>query len=641
VGVPSGNIAAGTRVGPFRVEGVLGRGGMGFVYRALDASGRAVALKVFPSDSFDDPRFVLRFKAEGETASKVQHENVTRCYGAGEERGVHYIAFELVPGGSLQDRLKTGRLDWRDAARFGAEIASALAAIHAVGIVHRDLKPANVLVDEKGRAKLADFGIARAGMSRLTRTGELLGTLEYMAPELADGGAAVDERADLYSLGATVFALATGRPPFEGAGPALIYAHMKTPPPSASRLVASVPPELDRILERLLAKDPAGRGTASATARDLLALSRGGGGAKRRRGVLVAALVVPLVVATGAVVIASLGSEAAPPPPSPRLAPRVVPIAPAPAAAPPDWFRALPADRRPRLPLTGGLSFGPGKGEYVNASDGSVLVYVPPGTFMMGADPDDLGMTRKIWEDAIPRHLVRLSGYFIGKYEVSNAQWAKQWKGTTLAESQGGRVVTEDLHPVKRLANWRTPAGDGVASLPDRPVVQITLAEAVEYARSVGLRLPTEAEWERAAGWDGTTLHRFPWIGDGPPGPGLANVQTLLRASAEESLEDVKANQDGASPVGALNMCGNAAEMVLDFYDSKVYATRAGTTVVDPCVTTGDARYPRDHVVRGGSFRDDVDYVTVPYRAFREENERTNSEGFRVALSEDGSPRPR
>jgi formylglycine-generating enzyme required for sulfatase activity len=622
---------------------------MGVVYRAVDPSGQPVALKVLPGDYFEDPRLVLRFKAEGETAAKVRHANVTRCYGTGEEKGRYYIAFELVPGGSLQDRLKKGRLEWREAARFGAEIASALEAIHAAGIVHRDLKPANVLVDE-GHAKLADFGLARTEtVSRLTRTGELLGTLEYMAPELAEGGKAVDERADLYSLGATLYALVTGEPPFKGQGAALIAAHINRPPPSASDIVTELPADFDRVIHRLLSKAPSGRGTASAAARELLALAEARSHERKGRGVVLAGAGAAVAVA-GIVAVMALRRSDAPAPPPPVAANVGGPRAPAAAVAsahvagPPGWFRDLREDQRPHLPLTEGLSFGKAPGEYVNEGDGSVLVYVPPGEFTMGVAHDDPANSHGAYEDCGPQRHVRLSGYFIGKYELSNAQWAAHWKGATLGEREGGTLVSEkDGYLVRAnapTASWKTPLGDGVACAPENPVVQISVREAIEYARSVGLRLPTEAEWERAAGWDGKELRTYPW-GEDQPRPGLANVRYIIaQEGMRNGLASANANPESASPVGALNMCGNAGEMVLDLYDKDFYG-KGKEPFLDPCSTAGDEGHAGDCVVRGGSYEEMATTVTVPYRSHAHGDERSNILGFRVALSEDRSPRPR
>src|SRR5262249_51328910 len=163
---------------------------MGAVYEALDANGRTVALKVLTLDATED--VLARFRIEAQAASRVDHPNVVRVFQLGRDprTGEAFLTTELLPGGCLHDRLGAeGRLPWREAARLGAEIATGLDAIHAAGLIHRDLKPANVLFDGSGRPKIADFGLARITESvaqRLTRTGEVLGTPEYLAPEQAD-----------------------------------------------------------------------------------------------------------------------------------------------------------------------------------------------------------------------------------------------------------------------------------------------------------------------------------------------------------------------------------------------------------------------------------------------------------------------
>ncbi|HZU99083.1 MAG TPA: bifunctional serine/threonine-protein kinase/formylglycine-generating enzyme family protein, partial [Planctomycetota bacterium] len=497
-------IGPGSRLGPYQIVALLGRGGMGAVFRAVDASGQVVALKVLPGDHAADRRFVERFKREGAAASRIRHDHITRCHGTGEDRGTLYLALELVSGGSLADRLKAGPLDWREAARFGAEIARALMALHAAGIVHRDLKPANVLVDEKGRAKLTDFGLARdRDADRLTRTGELLGTLEFMAPEMAEGGAAVTESADLYCLGATVHCLVTGRPPFPGSGPELVMKHINSPAPAASSIVPGTPPELDRVLLRLLSKQPQERGSAEQAARELEAVARGEVSGSRSR-ILLAGVALLGVAAVVLALVVFMGRTE--PTPAPAV---VAPVdsrkeaVPAPKNPPP-WFFQLPEDARPALPLPGELRIDDEHpGDYVNPVDGSVLVYVPAGTFLMGWPEDEMFHDEDGTKDARPVHEVKLSAYFIGKYEVSNAQFARYAAATkvvTLAEVRKRGFLNhggpESLP--QEGATWRNPRGLKRYGDED-PVVQITWEEAKRYAAWARLRLPTEAEWERAA----------------------------------------------------------------------------------------------------------------------------------------------
>jgi WD40 repeat protein len=278
---------------------------MGTVYRAIDeAAGRPVALKVIAPALVRDERFRRRFDREARAGAALSHPNVVAVHGLEEVGGRLVLALELLPGGSLADRLKRqGRLDWRAAAAIAAAVARGLEAIHAAGIVHRDLKPENVLFDAKGRPKIADFGLAGKvegsvlGASRgsLTQTGEVLGTPEYLSPEQADGSEA-DARADLYSLGALLYALMTGAPPFRGSQLALLKQHLMDRPRPLRELVPEVPAALDALVARLLEKDPAQRGaSAAAVAAELDAIA-GNAGARSSRALLVVALAVSAIV---------------------------------------------------------------------------------------------------------------------------------------------------------------------------------------------------------------------------------------------------------------------------------------------------------------------------------------------------------
>jgi serine/threonine protein kinase len=262
---------------------------MGIVYRALDEGlNREVALKVVAPGTLEEEAAIERFRREAKAGAAVSHPNVAVVHGTGESGGQLFLAIELLTGGSLADRLKQrGPLPWRETTEIGAAIASGLAAIHAAGIVHRDLKPANVLLDGEGRPKLTDFGLAAARVDRagrLTKTGELLGTLEYIAPEQAESSKSADGRADLYSLGATLYALLTGRPPFDGTGVTLVKKHLLDAPVPPSKRAPSVPPELDRLVLRLLEKEPAGRGDATSVARELREIAAGKVSAPKKGG---------------------------------------------------------------------------------------------------------------------------------------------------------------------------------------------------------------------------------------------------------------------------------------------------------------------------------------------------------------------
>ena len=255
-----------SQLGPYEIAKPIGRGGMGTVYEAVDhGTGRSVAVKTLAAHLGDDPGLRKRFAAEIETLKSLQHPCIVQLLAFGEEDGQPYFAMELVRGRSLEQMLRSGRtFDWRETVGIAIDITRALKSAHDHGVVHRDLKPANLLFPEEPSAdaavKLADFGIARLfGSSCHTMAGTIVGTAEYMAPEQATGGP-VDHRVDLYALGLVIYAMLTGRPPFHGGEATDIIRRQRTEaPPRVSTRVAGIPTELDALIDRLLAKEPAKR----------------------------------------------------------------------------------------------------------------------------------------------------------------------------------------------------------------------------------------------------------------------------------------------------------------------------------------------------------------------------------------------
>ncbi len=232
---------------------------MGVVYRAEDERlGRQVALKVLPADVADDPRAKDRLLAEARAAATLDHPNVCTVYEVGEtDEGQPFIALACYEGETLADRLARGPLPVPEAVRLARGMAAGVAAAHARDIVHRDLKPSNVFLCEDGTPKVLDFGIAKRPDAALTRTGETAGTLAYGAPEQAQGAA--DARSDVWALGAVLYEMLTGRQPFQAPyGAAVLYAVLHEDPPPPSTL-ADVPPALDAVVARCLAKDPDAR----------------------------------------------------------------------------------------------------------------------------------------------------------------------------------------------------------------------------------------------------------------------------------------------------------------------------------------------------------------------------------------------
>jgi eukaryotic-like serine/threonine-protein kinase len=264
--------------GRYRIVRKLGTGGMANVYLAEDeVLGRRVAIKILNDRHAGDEQFVERFRREAKNAASLSHPNIVSIYDRGEAEGTYYIAMEYLDGRSLKELIiARGPAPVHIAIDYARQILAAIRFAHRHGIVHRDIKPHNVLVDAEGRLKVTDFGIARAGTSQMTEAGSIIGTAQYLSPEQAKG-APVDETSDLYSVGVVLYELLTGVVPFSGDTPVEIaMKHLSAPPEPPSVKRAEIPRELDLVVLRALAKDPADRyQSAEEMDADLARVARG------------------------------------------------------------------------------------------------------------------------------------------------------------------------------------------------------------------------------------------------------------------------------------------------------------------------------------------------------------------------------
>ena len=323
------SLAPGTTVAGYRIEALIGRGGMGAVYRAEEVGlGRKVALKVIAPELAQDERFRERFLRESRIAASLDHPHVVPIYQAGEENGVLYLAMRYVEGTDLAKLLSgEGALEPRRTVEILSQVAEALDAAHEKGLVHRDVKPSNVLIAEaagKEHCYLADFGLTKrtGSLSGVSAPGDVVGTLEYVAPEQITG-ASLDERADVYSLGCVLYECLTGQSPFPRATDvALLWAHVHEEPTPPSQARPELPKELDTVLSRALAKEPGRRyrsaGELVAAARQALGIVKAPRGERTalravrakvatRAGRLVLAALAALAVATAVVVFVTGG----------------------------------------------------------------------------------------------------------------------------------------------------------------------------------------------------------------------------------------------------------------------------------------------------------------------------------------------
>ncbi len=247
------------RVGPYLIEKKIGAGGMGNVYLGRhETTGQEAAIKVLPASLAREEGFILRFNREIEALQKLTHPNIVAFYGSGVDGETYYYAMEYVDGETLTQRIRREkRIPWRDTVEFAIETCGALKAAHDAGVIHRDLKPSNLLIDAAGRVKLTDFGVAQVfATSKLTVTGGVIGTAEYMSPEQSQGQRAT-KRSDLYSLGAVMYVMLTGRPPFTGNTTLEIIHKQRFGRFDRPKLyVPEIPSWLDDLVAQLLEKEP-------------------------------------------------------------------------------------------------------------------------------------------------------------------------------------------------------------------------------------------------------------------------------------------------------------------------------------------------------------------------------------------------
>jgi serine/threonine-protein kinase len=327
--------------GRYRILRKLGAGGMANVYLAEDEDlGRRVAIKILNDRYADDESFTERFRREAKSAASLSHPNIVSIYDRGEAEGRAYIAMEVVEGESLKELIVAkGALPLAQAVDYAKQILSAVRFAHRHGIIHRDIKPHNILLDGEGRLKVTDFGIARAGPSQMTEVGSIMGTAQYLSPEQARG-APVTAASDLYSVGVVLYEMLTDKTPFTGETPIEIaMKHLNETPSPPSELRPEIPPELDQIVLRALAKDPHERyETADEFSADLDRLEAG----------------LPVAPETSAAATAVLAGTAATqilspdagtrvlPPPGPPTSPR------RPPGYPPDYGYHGPPPRKRR-----------------------------------------------------------------------------------------------------------------------------------------------------------------------------------------------------------------------------------------------------------------------------------------------------
>ncbi|MCK6481414.1 MAG: bifunctional serine/threonine-protein kinase/formylglycine-generating enzyme family protein [Planctomycetes bacterium] len=535
----------------YRIRRFLGRGGMGRVYLCEDADLEVeVAVKVLPADLASDEAAMGALAREARLAARLRgHPGILQLYGFERHAGNALLVMEYAPGGSLLTRLReAGPLEEEECRRLGASIADSLAFAHERRVLHRDIKPANVLLAGDGTPRVADFGLARvlATTSSASTIAGCAGTPSYMPPEVIDRRPP-DERSDLYSLGCVLYEMAAGEPPFLGTFAEVALQKSRpggrVPDPREAR--PGISADYAAAARRLMEREPADR---FADARTVARVLRGEAVERTRSPSAGRSLLLQDLPVEPAV--------------------RGLPLPPAPAGPPPD----LPA---------GFLRQG---GRTWCLGDGSEMVLVPAGPFLMGSDRDA--------PDEGPARQVHLSPFLVDRHEVTIWQFRRYCEA------------------VKR------PLPDQPPGANDRhPVVNVTWEEAREYAAWAGKCLPTEAQWEKAA--RGTDGRAFPW-GNAPPGDDEARYQD----PGEDGPASAGSFPAGMSPCGCLDMVGNAWEWVADWYAADYYRTGPSRDPIGPVEGTS-------RVLRGGAWNDPRERLRVTKRRRSQPGSRFGFVGFR------------
>jgi formylglycine-generating enzyme required for sulfatase activity len=456
VAEPTG-LAPGTRLGPYEVGDLIGRGGMGEVYRARDTRlERDVAIKVLPSHLVADRIALKRLEREAKAIAALSHPNILSIHDFSQGDGSTFVVTELLEGQTLRAHMASGPLVRAEALEYARQAARGLAAAHAKGIVHRDLKPENLFITISGALKILDFGLAKQSAASapqgeapevpqlsVTQAGVVIGTTGYMAPEQVRG-AATDSRTDVFAFGTVLYEMLMGRRPFQReSGAETLAAILRDEPPDLAEL-ATTAPQLAPIVRRCLEKDPERR---FASAEELLAELASVSATetpRRLRGIAWAAGLSGLAVALA-------GGRAC------------LSGGPAPATTTPPG-RTQPIEFRP------------------NPIDGAEYAQIPAGSFTMGCTPandNQVGCRPIPWESP-PRRITMARPYWIMRTEVTAGEFA------TFAKA-AGRPMPDA--PVFDPGWYRT----------DHPVNDVTWFDARDYCAWAGGRLPSEAEWERAA----------------------------------------------------------------------------------------------------------------------------------------------
>ncbi len=564
----------GQKLGRYEIKELLGEGGMATVYKAYDTRlEREVALKVIRRDAFTPAEMDMllkRFEREAKLLGRLSHPNIVGVIDYGEHEGLPYLVMVYVSGGTLRQRLGKP-IPWREAVQTILPVARALEYVHEHNIINRDVKPSNILMTNKGQPMLSDFGLVKIfgekavgeTSSSLTSSGTGLGTPDYMAPEQWTGEATA--LSDLYSLGVVLYEMITGHRPYMADTPAGVLLKQATESlPLPKSYIPDLPMDVESVLLKVLAKQPEDRYpdvnafadeldnlligrdvTATAIKAEKLrekmtgkveraeAKTMAGTQPKRRFPLLWVGLGgLALVAVVGGLLFASSGLFAPEPTATPTQPPPTLTVEPATATTEPT-VTATGAPTEPPTPTATSIPV-----EIVDARN-IPMRYVPAGEFTMGSD--DTGNL-----DTRPAHTVNVDAFYIDKYEVTNEMY-----DACVYAVECRRPL--EVGSATRSTYFNNPV------FAKYPVIFVNWKMAKAYCEWRGARLPTEAEWEKAA--RGTDARLYPW-GNEKPTCDIANVYGCVADTA-----DVEQFEKGESLYGVIGLAGNVWEWTSSLFE--------------------------------------------------------------------------